>query len=87
MPIYEFQCDCGHKEERIVPRETVVRHCDKDMERLISRPGFLAFKGAGCYTTEWGPQAHNLSNKDKWIRGHRDVKARGLSSPPMRRRI
>ena len=77
MPIHDFECECGHTEERIVPRETVVKHCGKAMKRLISSPGRIIFKGLGFYATEYGKQGYGLSTEERNTRSNRELKNRG----------
>lgn len=56
MAIYEFVCECGYKEDKMMlmknrnqPQKCT--KCQKIMQRQIGTPG-LAFHGTGFYTTD-----------------------------------
>ena len=82
MPIYEHQCECGHQEESLLPLGAPAPlHCDKQMRRLISRPGRFIFKGTGFYATEYGSQPEGLSGKDRTRRSNREIVDAGYKVP------
>ncbi len=45
MPIYEYRCDCGKKEDRLLPMQEYnqpqVCVCGKVMQRKVSIPSFV----------------------------------------------
>jgi len=56
MPLYEYECDRGHRFERIVkfsdpPIETCPE-CGAPVHKLMSSPAFQ-FKGSGWYVTDY----------------------------------
>jgi len=62
MPIYEFECRCGHKEEKLVKAETKTikcSDCGRRMKRLISASNFhLAGRG-------WARDSYGLKEDKK----------------------
>ena len=59
MPIYEFKCKkCGLVVEKFVRNSKNVLPkcptCDLEMDKLISSPASIIFKGSGYYTTDYG---------------------------------
>lgn len=53
MPIYEYECECGNKEERFfhitdVPDEIECEKCEGRMKKVISLTSF-ALKGDGWF--------------------------------------
>ena len=56
MPLYEYQCVCGHTVEAIQHYDSPpikCPECGKDMERRLGTPS-LQFKGSGFYSTDYG---------------------------------
>jgi putative FmdB family regulatory protein len=58
MPLYEYQCTrCAHRFEVIQKfSDKPVSHCPKcqgEVEKLLSAPGGLQFKGSGFYITDY----------------------------------
>ena len=55
MPIYEYQCDNGHRFERAegfdAPSEGRCERCGGPSRRVISLPAVI-FKGSGFYSTD-----------------------------------
>ena len=55
MPIYEYQCDNGHRYERAegfdAPTEQRCERCGGSSRRVISLPAVI-FKGSGFYSTD-----------------------------------
>ena len=56
MPLYEYECDRGHRFERIVkfsdpPLETCPE-CGAPVHKLMSSPA-IQFKGTGWYITDY----------------------------------
>ncbi len=55
MPIYEYQCDNGHRYERAegfdAPSEQRCERCGGPSRRMISLPAVI-FKGPGFYSTD-----------------------------------
>lgn len=80
MPIYEYKCGfCGDKIERKLPYDALPPTCcDTEMRKLISRPGYFAFRGSGFYATEYGSQSHNLNKKDQTHRALKECKEQGI---------
>ncbi len=79
MPIYQFQCECGHAEQKLQAYEVdAPEHCGSGMTRLISSPGRVILKGTGFYATEWGNGARHLEPADQARRAAREVKERNL---------
>ena len=57
MPTYQFQCNCGYKEEELKlpskrnePKECP--KCKKLMDRLVSGGAGIIFKGDGFYCND-----------------------------------
>jgi putative FmdB family regulatory protein len=56
MPLYEYECEAGHRFEKILkfsdpPLETCPT-CGKPVHKLVSSPAFQ-FKGTGWYITDY----------------------------------
>jgi len=52
MPVYEFECKCGHVFEDLVPmgtEEAKCPHCKREMARKIMSPCTFELKGGGWY--------------------------------------
>jgi len=69
MPIYEYECECGNKEERIfhideAPDNLKCEKCNGDMKRVISLTSFT-LKGGGWYSDGYSPadKAKGSNNK------------------------
>ena len=70
MPLYEYECDAGHRFEKIqkfsdLPIETCPT-CGKPVHKLVSSPAFQ-FKGTGWYITDY-------AKKDKDTKDTKDTK-------------
>jgi putative FmdB family regulatory protein len=65
MPLYEYECDRGHRFERIVkfsdPPIDACPECGAPVHKLMSSPAFQ-FKGTGWYVTDY---ARKGETKDK----------------------
>jgi putative FmdB family regulatory protein len=51
MPVYEFQCECGHVTEELVPMDTSTVECPKchkKAKKILSTCTF-ELKGGGWY--------------------------------------
>jgi len=51
MPVYEFECTCGHVTEEIVPmgtKQIKCPKCRKQAQKILSRCSF-ELKGGGWY--------------------------------------
>lgn len=52
MPVYEFECKCGHVFEELVPMDTESRkcpNCGKNKAKKILSPCTFELKGGGWY--------------------------------------
>lgn len=51
MPVYEFECDCGHSFEELVSMGTKSSECPKCYEKAkkIMSPCTFELKGGGWY--------------------------------------
>jgi putative FmdB family regulatory protein len=52
MPVYEFECKCGHVFEELVPMDTRTHqcpHCKKQEARKIMSPCTFELRGGGWY--------------------------------------
>ncbi|MDA8138565.1 MAG: zinc ribbon domain-containing protein [Desulfobacteraceae bacterium] len=52
MPVYEFECKCGHVFEELVPMGTESHkcpHCKKGEAKKILSPCTFELKGGGWY--------------------------------------
>lgn len=79
MPIYEYECGCGHTEERLgCFADLPPSHCETRMTRLVSAPGRILFMGLGFYATEYGKQGYNLNTAERKIRVNRELRNRGF---------
>jgi len=70
MPLYEYECDAGHRFEKIqkfsdLPIEKCPA-CGKPVHKLVSSPAFQ-FKGTGWYITDY-------AKKDKDTKEAKDTK-------------
>lgn len=64
MPIYNFECECGHEKESLVKLGTKVFKCDKcgkDMRKVISLSSFH-LKGSGWAFDNYGSKNIKKSN-------------------------
>ncbi len=78
MAIFDFRCNvCGLEEEKLI-NGTLPAHCGVEMEKLISAPRGLIFKGPGFYATEYGDQARHLEPTHQAQRAAREIKERKL---------
>ena len=82
MPIYEYGCECGAKQERLElkAKKDPPECCGGPMEKLMSA-GIFDLRGTGFYANDYGNGAHKLSRKDQHIRSRRDVRAIGKYIP------
>jgi len=80
LPIYEYECACGHRKETIGPYGAPApKHCSTVMAKRISAPGQFIFKGSGFYATEYGEQMSNLSPDAQQARLNRELVNRKMS--------
>jgi putative FmdB family regulatory protein len=60
MPLYEYQCDAGHRFEKIVkfsdPPLEACPTCGAPVQKLFSSPA-IQFKGSGWYITDYARKA------------------------------
>lgn len=52
MPIYEFQCDCGYSEERLIgiyDSNPVCPNCQRELIKQIGSGIMVKMKGEGGY--------------------------------------
>lgn len=79
MPIFEYECDCGNRQERLCRNgEDAPVCCGEPMKKIISAPGRLLFKGEGFYATEYGDQAYGLNADERRNRSNRELRNRGF---------
>ncbi|MEW6325345.1 MAG: FmdB family zinc ribbon protein [Nitrospirota bacterium] len=69
MPLYEYQCrKCGHRFEVIQKfSDAPVGQCPKcagAVEKLLSVPGGLQFKGSGFYITDYVKKGEREKKKE-----------------------
>lgn len=58
MPIYEFICQCGNQEERLLAiskrkEPQKCKECGKEMDRVLANKAGFVFKGSGFYETDY----------------------------------
>lgn len=70
MPLYEYECEAGHRFEKIQkfsdPPLEKCPTCGKPVHKLVSSPAFQ-FKGTGWYITDY-------ARKDKDTKDTKDTK-------------
>jgi len=70
MPLYEYECEAGHRFERIQkfsdPPVEQCPTCGRPVHKLMSSPAFQ-FKGSGWYVTDY-------ARKDKDTKDTKDTK-------------
>jgi len=70
MPLYEYECEAGHRFEKIQkfsdPPIAECPTCGKPVHKLVSSPAFQ-FKGTGWYITDY-------AKKDKDTKETKDTK-------------
>ena len=52
MPLYDFYCDCGYKEERVIGMDDpapTCPNCHKDMVKRVGKIAYVYMKGEGGY--------------------------------------
>lgn len=68
MPLYEYECDAGHRFERIQkfsdPPIEKCPVCGKPVHRLISSPA-IQFKGSGWYVTDYARKSEKAESTGK----------------------
>jgi putative FmdB family regulatory protein len=68
MPLYEYECDSGHRFERIQkysdPPIEKCPVCGKPVHRLISSPA-IQFKGSGWYVTDYARKSEKADSTGK----------------------
>ena len=78
MPLYEYECDRGHRFERIVkfsdPPLELCPECGAPVRKLMSSPA-IQFKGTGWYITDYARKG----NDGKESEGSKDSKSAGES--------
>jgi putative FmdB family regulatory protein len=66
MPLYEYQCEAGHRFERIQkfsdPPVDVCPTCGKPVRKLLSSPA-IQFKGSGWYITDYAKKSGGADGK------------------------
>jgi putative FmdB family regulatory protein len=66
MPLYEYQCEAGHRFERIQkfsdPPVDVCPTCGKAVRKLLSSPA-IQFKGSGWYITDYAKKGGGGESK------------------------
>jgi putative FmdB family regulatory protein len=64
MPLYEYECQNGHRFEKIQkfsdPKVTVCPTCGAPVEKLMSSPA-IQFKGSGFYITDYPKKDSGVS--------------------------
>src|SRR5574342_851804 len=67
MPLYEYECDRGHRFERIVkfsdPPIDVCPECGAAAHKLMSSPA-IQFKGSGWYITDYARKGETKDAKE-----------------------
>ena len=65
MPLYEYECERGHRFERIVkfsdPPLEVCPECGAVVHKLMSSPA-IQFKGSGFYITDYAQKGKSESS-------------------------
>ena len=84
MPIYEYQCECGEKEDKLLPMQESsqpqVCTCGKVMRRMMSVSSFVMKQtghGMALDTLNAKPHGGGLPNK-RWKAGAEKAAASGL---------
>ena len=66
MPLYEYECDRGHRFERIVkfsdPPLELCPECGAPVRKLMSSPA-IQFKGTGWYITDYARKSDSATTK------------------------
>src|SRR5262249_51025097 len=83
MPLYEYECDAGHRFEKIqkfsdLPIETCPT-CGKPVHKLVSSPAFQ-FKGTGWYITDYAEKDKD-TKETKDTKEGKEAKESGESKP------
>ena len=85
MPLYEYECDAGHRFEKIqkfsdLPIEKCPT-CGKPVHKLVSSPAFQ-FKGTGWYITDYAKKDKDTKDtKEKETKDTKEAKDGGESKP------
>ena len=65
MPIYVYKCKkCGKEKEILLPindlQDTIIEceNCKEKMDKLISNPSMIKYKGDGFYSTEYSKERY-----------------------------
>jgi putative FmdB family regulatory protein len=65
MPLYEYECEDGHRFERIQkfsdPPVESCQVCQKPVRKLLSSPA-IQFKGSGWYITDYAKKGGNVDS-------------------------
>ena len=84
MPLYEYECERGHRFERIVkfsdPPIAVCPECGASVHKLMSSPA-IQFKGSGFYINDYARKGGGDSQdtKDGKDKDSKDTKSGGES--------
>jgi putative FmdB family regulatory protein len=66
MPLYEYQCEAGHRFERIQkfsdPPVEICPTCGSKVRKLLSSPA-IQFKGSGWYITDYAKKSGGADGK------------------------
>ena len=66
MPLYEYQCENGHRFEKILkfsdPPITTCPTCGASVQKLMSSPA-IQFKGSGWYITDYAKKDSTAAGK------------------------
>ncbi len=89
MPMYEYQCrKCGHRFEVIQKFSdapiTQCAKCQGVVEKLVSIPGGLQFKGSGFYINDYARKGNGEKSKETKVEKPetKSADAPAPSSPP-----
>ena len=68
MPLYEYECENGHRTEKIVkfsdPPLTACPTCGAAVHKLMSSPA-IQFKGSGWYITDYAKKDSTAAGKNE----------------------
>ena len=78
MPLYEYECQNGHRFEKILqkfsdPQVTACPTCGAPVQKLMSSPA-IQFKGSGFYITDYAKKDSTPAGKTD---GGSDAKSEG----------
>ena len=84
MPIYEYECECGEKEDKLLPMQDSsqpqVCTCGKVMRRIMSVPSFImkqTGKGMALNTLNAKPQDGGMPDRH-WKKAAEGYASAGL---------